>query len=387
MAKPFGLYIHWPFCLKKCPYCDFNSHVRERIDEDHWHEAMLRELETAAAELPQDFELQSIFFGGGTPSLMPPRITAALIERARTLWPTTRDLEVTLEANPSTVERARFQAFHDAGVNRLSIGIQALNDADLKMLGRLHDAPTALQALEAAKQVFTRVSFDLIYARPGQSLEAWREELTQALDLSAGHLSLYQLTIEPGTAFATLYQRGELRLPEDQLAGDLFELTQELAQAAGLPAYEISNHARPGQESRHNLIYWRMQDYLGIGPGAHSRLHFGSEDVRIIRRHRAPEVWLSRVQDQGHGTEESVAVTKDQQVTEILMMGLRLAEGVPAARLKTIAPQAWQALTTSSAVKDLIEEGYLTLTQDRITATPAGRQRLNLVLQHLLRDL
>src|SRR5262252_8891286 len=266
----FGLYVHWPFCLSKCPYCDFNSHVREAIDHERWRDALLLELDHYAADTPAR-RLTSIFFGGGTPSLMAPDTVAAVIERAARHWPFAPDIEITLEANPTSVEAGKFAGFRSAGVNRVSLGVQALNDADLKFLGRHHSAAEARAAIEIARRSFRRHSFDLIYARPGQSAAAWRAELAEAIALAGDHLSVYQLTIEPETVFGAAHRRGELQVPEEEDAAALYELTQELLGAAGLPAYEISNHARPGEESRHNLAYWRYRTYAGIGPGAHGR--------------------------------------------------------------------------------------------------------------------
>ncbi|MBL8665802.1 MAG: coproporphyrinogen III oxidase, partial [Candidatus Odyssella sp.] len=277
-APGFALYVHWPFCLSKCPYCDFNSHVRERVEEARWQRAYLAELERAAAETPGRV-VTSVFFGGGTPSLMPPETAAAILARIRALWPVAPDAEITLEANPGAAEAARFRAFRAAGVNRLSIGVQALDDAALKFLGRRHVAAEALAAVERAAGIFPRYSFDLIYARPGQSVAAWREELARALRFAGDHLSVYQLTIEPGTAFHTAHARGDFALPDEDTAADLYEATRDLLGAAGLAAYEISNHARPGGESRHNLAYWRYADYAGIGPGAHGRLTLGDAKV------------------------------------------------------------------------------------------------------------
>src|SRR5665213_2867919 len=321
-----ALYVHWPFCKSKCPYCDFNSHVRGAVDDRRWRAALLAELDHYAALIPGR-RLVSIFFGGGTPSLMQAETVAAVLERAARHWQAPPDLEVTLEANPTSVEAARLAEFRDAGVNRVSLGVQALDDAALRFLGRGHDAGEARAAIAAAAQAVPHYSFDLIYARPGQSVASWERELDAALALAGDHLSLYQLTIEHGTAFAGAYARGDFALPDDDLAGALFETTQARLEAAGLAAYEISNHARPGAACRHNLIYWRYQDYVGIGPGAHGRFSDGGAK-RATRRHSGPEAWLEAVERDGHGTAESAVVTGRDLVEEALMMGLRLSEGI-----------------------------------------------------------
>jgi putative oxygen-independent coproporphyrinogen III oxidase len=380
-AEPLAVYIHWPFCRSKCPYCDFNSHVRDRVDTARWQQALLADLDHHA-ELVPGREVGSVFFGGGTPSLMPPETVAALLGRVRSSWDVAPDLEVTLEANPNSAEAARFQAFASAGVNRLSLGVQALDPAALRMLGRAHDRGEAIDAIEHARASFARFSFDLIYARPGQSLAAWRRELDEVLTLAGDHLSLYQLTIEPGTAFATLERRGELVIPAEEDAAALYETTQDRLAACGLPAYEISNHARPGGECRHNLAYWRYQDYVGIGPGAHGRLTAG--DVRYATRQaRMPERWLAAVEKAGTGTEEMAAIDRDDAVEEMLMMGLRLTEGVARARLEGAAGREAEAIFGDN-LASLVEGGFLSLDRDRLAATAAGRQRLNAVLAALL---
>ncbi|MEI9986447.1 MAG: radical SAM family heme chaperone HemW [Aliidongia sp.] len=378
----FGLYVHWPFCLKKCPYCDFNSHVRERIDQDRWRDALLRELDHYA-EQTSGREITSIFFGGGTPSLMAPETAGAVIERARRNWTLAPGAEITLEANPTSVEAGRFAGFRDAGVNRVSLGIQSLNDTALKFLGRAHSAGEARAAIELAARSFDRYSFDLIYARPGQSLEDWAGELDAALELAGDHLSVYQLTIEAGTAFHTAFGRGDFALPDDDLAGALYELTQERLEAARMPAYEISNHARPGQASRHNLTYWRYGDYLGVGPGAHGRLMLDGTKY-ATRQKKAPETWLDAVDAAGHGTEETVPLTLEQRGEELLMMGLRLAEGIPRARFRSELGTEPEALLDAPGLARLIEGGFVTLDAERLAATAAGRQRLNAVLAMLL---
>jgi putative oxygen-independent coproporphyrinogen III oxidase len=377
-----ALYIHWPFCKSKCPYCDFNSHVRAAIDETRWRSALLRELDHFAA-MTQGRCLVSIFFGGGTPSLMAAETVAALIDRAAARWRLAEDLEITLEANPTSVEAARLADFRSAGVNRVSLGVQALDNRDLKFLGRGHDAAQAVAAVEAAARHFTRYSFDLIYARPGQSVAAWMAELDQALAMAGDHLSVYQLTIEPGTAFATAHARGDFVLPDEDLAGDLYEATQARLEAVGLPAYEISNHARPGSESRHNLVYWRYQDYLGIGPGAHGRL--GIEGTKFaLRQFRLPEKWLAAIEASGHGSEEQVAITQAEQLEELLMMGLRLGEGVRRDRFRTVAGCEIEAALAPGGLADLAAGGFVELDDASLRATAAGRQRLNAVLAALL---
>jgi oxygen-independent coproporphyrinogen-3 oxidase len=322
-----ALYIHWPFCLAKCPYCDFNSHVRDGVDNDLWQRALLadmaREVELAGGE-----KLTSVFFGGGTPSLMPPALVAALLGEAERLWGFAPGIEITLEANPSSVEASKFADLAKAGINRVSLGLQALDDATLRFLGRLHNAAEGLAALDVAQLHFARVSFDLIYARPDQSAADWQAELTRALSFGTGHLSLYQLTIEPGTRFETMVRQRQFTPLDEDMAADLFALTREMTEAAGLPAYEVSNHARPGDESRHNLAYWRYDDYCGIGPGAHGR-RGGLATVR----HRKPENWLEAVAKQGDGIAEARQLGLREQAAEAMLMGLRLAEGIDLAAL------------------------------------------------------
>jgi oxygen-independent coproporphyrinogen-3 oxidase len=376
-APPLAIYIHWPFCRSKCPYCDFNSHVRERIDEAAWTRALLTELDRQA-ELARDHQMVSMFFGGGTPSLMPPETAAALIERVKRHWRTPRKLEITIEANPNSAEAERFAGFAAAGVNRLSLGVQALDPDALKFLGRGHDRDEALAAIRLSQQLFPRTSFDLIYARPGQSLAAWERELDEALSLAGEHLSLYQLTIEPGTAFHTRAAKGELTVPDDDTGAALFEATQQRLAAAGLPAYEISNHARPGAECRHNLAYWRYEDYLGIGPGAHGRLSRGRVKY-ATRQRRLPEAWLAAAEKTGDPTEETAAIGRETAVEEMVMMGLRLVEGIARARLEAVAQCDIEALFGIS-LKRLIDGGFVELDHERLRATESGRQRLNAVL-------
>jgi oxygen-independent coproporphyrinogen-3 oxidase len=322
-----ALYIHWPFCLAKCPYCDFNSHVRNSVDHAAWQASLLADMHHEA-EVAGGEPLTSIFFGGGTPSLMPPALVARLLDEAERLWGFAEGIEITLEGNPSSIEAANYAQLASAGINRASIGLQAFDNATLRFLGRLHDAEEGLAALDVAQRHFARVSFDLIYARPGQSVAAWTAELARALALGTGHLSLYQLTIEPGTRFETMVRKGDFIPLDEDAAADLFDLTREMTAAAGLPAYEISNHARPGEESRHNLAYWRYQDTCGIGPGAHGR----RGGVATVR-HRKPENWLAAVSGQGHGIVEARNLGQREQAAEAMLMGLRLNEGVDLASL------------------------------------------------------
>lgn len=384
---PFGIYVHWPFCKAKCPYCDFNSHVRERVDQARWRSALLAELDAFADETAGR-RVESVFFGGGTPSLMPPETAAAVIERIEARWRLAPDVEITLEANPTSVEAGRFAGFRAAGVNRVSLGVQALDDAALRALGRQHSAAEAVAAVELARRHFPRWSFDLIYARPGQTVAGWRAELARALDLVGDHLSAYQLTIEPGTAFATLHQRGDLILPDEEAGGALYETTQAMLEAAGLPAYEISNHARPGGACRHNLIYWTGGDWIGIGPGAHGRLSAlgpeGPPERTAIRQRRAPESWLASVEARGHGTQERAAVPFEEIVEELFMMGLRLAQGLDRATVRRATGADIEALLPPARIAELTEAGFLECDAAGLRATAAGRQRLNAVLAWLL---
>jgi putative oxygen-independent coproporphyrinogen III oxidase len=380
-AEPLAVYIHWPFCRSKCPYCDFNSHVRDGVDAARWTRALRRDLDHQA-ELTPGREVASVFFGGGTPSLMPPTTVAELLDGVRSRWAVAPDVEITLEANPNSAEADRFRAFAAAGVNRLSLGVQALDPVALRLLGRAHDVNEAIAAIEHAREIFPRFSFDLIYARLGQSLDAWSRELDEALTIASEHLSLYQLTIEPGTAFAKLARRGELVLPEEESTAAMFEMTQDRLTAAGLPAYEISNHARPGAECRHNLAYWRYQDYVGVGPGAHGRLTRAGAKF-ATRQYRLPEKWLAAVEATGIGLEETVAIEHDSAIEEMLMMGMRLVEGVSRTRLERIAGRDAETLLGGN-LAHLIEAGFITLDTERLAATAAGRQRLNAVLAALL---
>ncbi|CAA7617299.1 radical SAM family heme chaperone HemW [Magnetospirillum sp. UT-4] len=374
----FGIYVHWPFCLSKCPYCDFNSHVAESVDHPRWRAALLRELAWFAALKP-GATVTSVFFGGGTPSLMEPATVAALLDAVAGHWKLADDLEITLEANPGAAEAGRFRDFRAAGVNRLSLGVQALDDSALRALGRRHDLAEALAALDLAAGTFGRFSFDLIYARPGQTVTAWEAELGRALALAGDHLSLYQLTIEEGTAFFPLQARGALVLPDEDTAAGLFELTQRMCAAAGLPAYEVSNHARPGGESRHNLTYWRGGDYVGIGPGAHGRLN-----RQALRQHRAPEAWLNGVERDGHATRAREALDPETRAEELVMMGLRLTAGIDAATFEAAAELPLASVVNAQAVERLAEAGLVERTKVGLRATPAGMLLLNRVIAELL---
>ncbi len=375
----FGVYVHWPFCAAKCPYCDFNSHVRHQPpDQARFAAAFAREIATLAARAPGR-TVDSIFIGGGTPSLMEPATVAAILDAVAAHWPLAADVEVTMEANPSSVEAERFRGYRAAGVNRLSLGVQALNDADLKSLGRLHDVAQALQAIEIARATFPRLSFDLIYARPGQTPSAWGVELGQALTLAADHLSLYQLTIEPGTPFFALHEAGKLAVPDTDAAAELYGVTQEVCDAAGLPAYEISNHAMPGAECRHNLVYWRYGEYAGVGPGAHGRLR-QADGRHALATERAPEVWLEKVEAWGDGLVTDDLLTAEEEGDEMLLMGLRLAEGIDLDRYCRLAGRALDPARLS----DLIAHGMVEHAGGhRLRATRAGFYVLDAVVADL----
>jgi len=374
----FGVYVHWPFCAAKCPYCDFNSHVRAAIDEDGWVDGILAELDWVAQNQTERPVVETIFFGGGTPSLMTGKSVGRVLSKIAALWPMANDPEITLEANPASADASRFADYRAAGVNRVSLGVQALNDADLKKLGRLHDVAEAKAALAMAMRQFSRVSLDLIYARPGQDDAAWREELKQALAFGTDHLSLYQLTIEPETPYALLHKNGQLQIPGEDLAAGLYETTQELTEAAGLPAYEISNHARPGQESRHNLIYWRYGDYAGVGPGAHGRINLGGQRTATAAI-KLPERWHDTVMNNGHGFSDMTLVSDEEAAREHLLMNLRLAEGLDLAAYQ----KRWGAGLDAAKIAAMIEQGFLTRDNDRLTATPNGRLLLNRVIEEL----
>lgn len=378
MREPFGIYVHWPFCRAKCPYCDFNSHVRHGgIDEARFLAAYLAELRYYAALAPER-SVTSIFFGGGTPSLMRPATVSAIIDAIAEHWDLANNAEITLEANPTSVEAENFAGYRAAAVNRLSLGVQALDDQSLKALGRRHSAQEALDALALAKLHFDRVSFDLIYAREGQTVKAWQAELTHALDHAADHLSLYQLTIEEGTPFAARYAAGTLVIPDPAHARALFQLTQELCEAARLPAYEVSNHARPDFESRHNLLYWRGHDYAGVGPGAHSRITVGGTK-RALSAIKSPEGWLVEVEGHGRGVVSDEVLSAEEAADEYLLMGLRLSEGIDLNRLATIYGRGLD----ETRIGALASDGLLRREGDRLAATTKGRLVLNRLILEL----
>jgi len=379
VTQPFAVYVHWPFCAAKCPYCDFNSHVRSEIDEAGWTDAILRELEwTASLQGETRPRVDSIFFGGGTPSLMRGTSVAAVLDKIAQLWPMADDVEITLESNPASADAARFADYRAAGINRLSLGVQALNDSDLKFFGRLHDVAEAKAALALAMRTFDRVSLDLIYARPNQTPAQWKSELREALAFGTEHLSLYQLTIEPATPFATLAHTGALRIPDDDSAAALYDITQELTQAAGRPAYEISNHAAPGAACRHNLIYWRYGDYAGVGPGAHGRLTLDGKRVATSAE-KLPERWREKVSREGHGLAERTEVSRNDAAREHLLMNLRLDEGLDLAAYRA----RWGIGIDSSRIDALAKEDLVRLRGERLIATPRGRLLLNSVIEAL----
>ncbi len=377
----FGIYIHWPFCKSKCPYCDFNSHVSEQIDHGRWKDSYLKEIDYWA-NLTQGRVVDTVFFGGGTPSLMQSETVAEILAHIQKKWLVANDWEVTLEANPTSFETGKFQDFYAAGVNRVSIGVQSLYEADLKFLGREHSPDQARFAIAEAQKIFPRVSFDLIYARPKQTLDAWRTELSEALQMASGHLSMYQLTIERGTPFHTRHARGEFKIPEQDLAADLYDMTQEMMGEAGYPAYEISNHAVVGQESRHNLIYWRYDDYVGIGPGAHGRLTKDGQKF-ATRGHRAPDIWLDKVDQGGHGMHPFEPVTPLARYQEALMMGMRLSEGLPISRLVNAYGAPIDDILSKDKIATLVKEGILEDHADQLKTTPQGFKCLNAVLAYL----
>lgn len=377
----FGVYVHWPFCAAKCPYCDFNSHVRhQKIDEERFAAAFARELATMRARTGPR-EVTSIFLGGGTPSLMKPDTVGAVLEAIAANWTVPDGIEVTLEANPSSVEASRFKGYRAAGINRVSLGVQALNNADLRFLGRLHDVDQALGAIRLARETFPRLSFDLIYARPNQTLDAWEKELDAAIGHAADHLSLYQLTIEEGTRFHALHAAGKFSVPDPDHAADLYRLTQEVTAARGLPAYEISNHARPGAESRHNLVYWRYGEYVGVGPGAHGR--FIEDGRRIVTfTEKMPETWANLVEAKGHGVIGGETLTRSEEADEFLLMGLRLTEGIDLARYEQLSGRP----LSSRRIQTLQEENLVApVGNSRLRATSTGMIVLDAVVADLAR--
>lgn len=379
MSEAFGVYVHFPFCAAKCPYCDFNSHVRQTVDETRWRAAILTELSAMAGRLDaRPRTVGSVFFGGGTPSLMSGESVAAILDRISALFSVSPDVEVTLEANPTSVEAGRFADYRVAGVNRVSLGVQALDDAALKSLGRLHSTAEALAAFDLARRIFARHSLDLIYARPGQSVAAWETELKQALDLGPTHLSVYQLTFEDGTPFEALRRAGKMKPLDDDIAQTQFEITQGMTGAAGLAAYEVSNHARPGEEARHNLLYWRYGEYLGAGPGAHGRI-FADGSRLATSTLKLPEAWASSIEQTGAGFDAVTPLTAPEQGEEALLMGLRLQEGVSIARVEGMLGRA----LNSAALSGMQELGLIARHGDRLRATPRGRFVLNRVIAEL----
>jgi putative oxygen-independent coproporphyrinogen III oxidase len=378
MTEPLSIYIHWPWCQSKCPYCDFNSHVADEIDQERWRAALITELEHFAAEVAGR-TVKSVFFGGGTPSLMAPRTVRAIINFINLRMTLAEDAEVTLEANPTSSEAGKFEELRDAGINRLSLGVQSFDDAALHFLGRAHDSKQAEAAITAASRIFPRFSVDLIYARPEQSVTAWRAELDRALSFSPGHLSAYQLTIEPGTRF---YADGVPAAAEDP-AVDMFEITQETLDSAGLPAYEVSNHARPGEECRHNLAVWQCGDYIGAGPGAHGRLtgELGCESTRQIKD---PSRWLAQIEERGHGTQARFAISPRERAEELIILGLRTSIGINKARLAAKSGLKPEDIVDTGALADLIEDGFLETDDQSVRTTAAGRLCLNAVIGKLL---
>ena len=381
-ARDLAVYVHWPFCLSKCPYCDFNSHVTETLDHVQWRDARISELDHYAAQLPKR-NVASIFFGGGTPSLMAPATTAALIETVGKHWTTDKNLEITLEANPTSVESAKFKEFRAAGVNRVSIGVQALDEDALQFLGRRHNSSEAIEAVTIAVEIFERVSLDLIYARPGQTMHAWQRELNRALDMATSHLSLYQLSIERGTPFYTAERRGEFRIPNEDLASDLYEMTQSICEERGLAAYEISNHSTPGNECRHNLGYWTGQDYVGIGPGAHGRISV-DQTIYATEQTPRPDLWLAAIARDGHVTRHRKALKGLTRIEEVLMMGLRLREGLTRKDFHLATSQQFEDVLEPRRLRPLINANYLQLDKLGLRTTRAGRIRLNSILTALL---
>lgn len=382
MDNLFGIYVHWPFCKSKCPYCDFNSHVSNSVDHDAWRAAFKKEIADTAS-LTKGRTVTSIFFGGGTPSLMEPETVQVIIDEIAAHWTLDPKAEITLEANPTSIEAQKFKDFKAAGINRVSIGVQSLNNADLKFLGREHSADEAIKALGIADKIFDRFSFDLIYARPNQDVKTWTQELNTALGYAKGHLSLYQLTIEQGTPFYIQHGRGDFKIPEQDLAADLYEATQDIMNGANMPAYEVSNHALSGQESLHNLTYWRYVDYAGIGPGAHGRLTIDGVK-KATRTHRAPDIWLKRAIDDGHGYHPFENVDARGRFLECLMMGMRLKEGVALSKIEQESGQKWDAVLSYGKLKSLQDEGLIILNDTDIKPTIEGMQRLNGLLSYLV---
>lgn len=381
MNTSFGIYIHWPFCVSKCPYCDFNSHVRETIDVDLWQKSLLADLHNIH-KFSKDKVVTSVFFGGGTPSLMPPKIAEALINEIHKLWQVDPKIEITLEANPNSVESQKFSDFSKAGINRVSIGVQSLRQKDLDFLGRKHSVTEAYKAIDIAGKEFKRFSFDLIYTRPNQTLQEWESELTEALAIGTSHLSLYQLTIEQGTPFNLAYHRGDFSMPDNDKSADFYELTNKIMQDRGIPAYEVSNYAKPGQECRHNLTYWHYDDYLGIGPGAHSRISLDGHK-HALRRHRSPELWLQHIRDNDKILENLKIIDPTLKAEEFFMMGLRLTKGITLARVQQEFGKPVHDILKTTKIDALIQEGLMIIDDTLIYLTPAGLIRLNKILQFL----
>ena len=373
----FGIYLHWPFCESKCPYCDFNSHVVQEIDQEAWLQAYLKCLDEAAIKISPRL-LNTVFFGGGTPSLMSPKLVSEIMNRIKCLWTVSNDLEVTLEANPSSFEANKFKEYYDAGINRLSVGVQALNDKDLKRLGRLHSVSEAINAVEISNSIFNHTSLDLIYARQDQTIDDWSAELTRALELGTKHLSLYQLTIEDGTPFGNLSKKGKLKgLPVDDQAANLYEVTQEICTKFNMPAYEISNHSKPGSESRHNLVYWRYGDYLGVGPGAHGRLTIDDKKMATVGKHD-PLEWLSAVKN-SKNYETITPISSIEQAKEYMVMGLRISEGISLSRVKEICDHK----INEENIHYLTDLGLVTVDYDRLIVNSSGRILLNQIINKL----
>jgi putative oxygen-independent coproporphyrinogen III oxidase len=376
-----GIYIHWPFCLAKCPYCDFNVHVRDRISHEEWEAGYIRALEHYAALLGPRV-VGSVFFGGGTPSLMRPETVGRILDRVHALFPCANDMEITLEANPTSVENEKFTRFRDAGINRISLGIQSLRDEDLQFLGRKHSAAEALEAIETAGQLFARLSFDLIYARPGQDLEGWQAELEQAIALARGHLSLYQLTIERSTPFYLDHAQGRFSMPGEEESAAFYLLTQEIMARAGLAAYEVSNHAAAGEESRHNMIYWEYGDYIGIGPGAHGRLTMGGEKYST-RGHHAPDIWLAQALERGDGAHPFTKLSESDRFFEALMMGLRLKGGVEIACLEEQGGAPWHSFMHADHLERARAQGWIEYDERRLVLSVEGMLRLNALIPYI----
>lgn len=382
-SSDIGIYFHWPFCLAKCPYCDFNVHIQDSVDHSAWREAYTKVIRHYAAMVPGR-RVVSVFFGGGTPSLMDPSTIEGVLNEIRAHWPVAPKMEVTMEANPTSVETQKFKSFKMAGINRVSLGVQALNDADLKFLGRQHDAAQARAAIDVAGSLFDRFSFDLIYARPGQTLDQWRKELEYALTLARGHISLYQLTIERTTPFYFDLAQGKFSMPEEGLAADFYLMTQEIMERDGYPAYEVSNHAMPGHESAHNLVYWRYGDYIGIGPGAHGRLTVDDQKF-ATRDHAAPEIWLRRVAEQEHAYHPFAALSARDRFVEALMMGLRLHEGVPVKKLEAEGQCSFDHIIDLKKMEIAIAEGWISYDQSRLSLSREGMMRLNAMIPFLMK--